>query len=202
VPFGGHYRIIDITLSNCINSGLRKSTSSPNTKHSRSTATFAKAGPDRGQELGEFFEILPPMQRTGRRGTWEPLTRCIRTSIPSAASSQVHDHSFRRSHLQNGLQPDDDYTRKRRRDHAGHPSIARMKCAVRRGRGRQTGEVLGFEEKPCHFLRSPSTQHRRRIHGIYIFNTETLLKPHRRRRRSNSKHDFAQHFAQPLGQKK
>jgi len=23
VPFGGHYRIIDITLSNCINSGLR-----------------------------------------------------------------------------------------------------------------------------------------------------------------------------------
>ena len=24
VPFGGHYRIIDITLSNCINSGLRK----------------------------------------------------------------------------------------------------------------------------------------------------------------------------------
>src|ERR1035441_2148323 len=24
VPFGGHYRIIDITLSNCINSGLRR----------------------------------------------------------------------------------------------------------------------------------------------------------------------------------
>ena len=24
VPFGGHYRLIDITLSNCINSGLRK----------------------------------------------------------------------------------------------------------------------------------------------------------------------------------
>jgi glucose-1-phosphate adenylyltransferase len=24
VPFGGHYRIIDFTLSNCINSNLRK----------------------------------------------------------------------------------------------------------------------------------------------------------------------------------
>ena len=24
VPFGGHYRIIDFTLSNCLNSGMRK----------------------------------------------------------------------------------------------------------------------------------------------------------------------------------
>ena len=66
VPFGGHYRIIDITLSNCINSGLRKvyiltqyKALSLN-RHIREGWTSIVA-----QELGEFFELLPPMQRTG-----------------------------------------------------------------------------------------------------------------------------------------
>ena len=66
VPFGGHYRIIDITLSNCINSGLRhvyiltqyKALSL--NRHIREGWTGIVA-----QELGEFFELLPPMQRTG-----------------------------------------------------------------------------------------------------------------------------------------
>ena len=89
VPFGGHYRIIDITLSNCINSGLRKvyiltqyKALSLN-RHIREGWTGIMA-----QELGEFFEILPPMKRTGSKpGTWEPPMPSIRTSIPSAASS-------------------------------------------------------------------------------------------------------------------
>ena len=66
VPFGGHYRIIDITLSNCINSGLRRvfiltqyKALSLN-RHIREGWTGIVA-----QELGEFFELLPPMQRTG-----------------------------------------------------------------------------------------------------------------------------------------
>ena len=66
VPFGGHYRIIDITLSNCINSGLRKvyiltqyKALSLN-RHIREGWTGIVA-----QELGEFFELMPPMQRTG-----------------------------------------------------------------------------------------------------------------------------------------
>ena len=64
VPFGGHYRIIDITLSNCINSGLRRvyiltqyKALSLN-RHIREGWTGIVA-----QELGEFIEILPPMQR-------------------------------------------------------------------------------------------------------------------------------------------
>src|SRR5277367_5078451 len=66
VPFGGHYRIIDITLSNCINSGLRKVYIMTQYKalslnrHIREGWTGIVA-----QELGEFFEIMPPMQRTG-----------------------------------------------------------------------------------------------------------------------------------------
>src|ERR1700741_2243814 len=64
VPFGGNYRIIDITLSNCINSDLRhvyiltqyKALSL--NRHIREGWTSVVA-----QELGEFIEILPPMQR-------------------------------------------------------------------------------------------------------------------------------------------
>src|SRR6202012_3414940 len=63
-PFGGNYRIIDITLSNCINSDLRRvyiltqyKALSLN-RHIREGWTGVVA-----QELGEFIEILPPMQR-------------------------------------------------------------------------------------------------------------------------------------------
>src|SRR5580704_9811044 len=44
VPFGGVYRIIDITLSNCINSDLRRVLFSLNTKPSASTAMCDAAG--------------------------------------------------------------------------------------------------------------------------------------------------------------
>src|ERR1700727_1648609 len=64
VTFGGIYRIIDITLSNCINSDLRRvyiltqyKALSLN-RHIREGWTGIVA-----QELGEFIEILPPMQR-------------------------------------------------------------------------------------------------------------------------------------------
>src|ERR1700744_5008733 len=63
-PCGGNYRIIDITLSNCINSDLRRvyiltqyKALSLN-RHIREGWSGSVA-----QELGEFIEILPPMQR-------------------------------------------------------------------------------------------------------------------------------------------
>ena len=64
VTFGGIYRIIDVTLSNCINSDLRKifiltqyKALSLN-RHIREGWGNAVA-----RELGEFIEILPPMKR-------------------------------------------------------------------------------------------------------------------------------------------
>ena len=64
VPFGGHYRIIDITLSNCINSELRHVYILTQYK-ALSLNRHIREGWDRivAQELGEFIEILPPMQR-------------------------------------------------------------------------------------------------------------------------------------------
>ena len=123
VPFGGHYRIIDITLSNCINSGLRKVYIMTQYKalclnrHIREGWTGIVA-----QELGEFFEIMPPMQRTG--ANWYMGTAdAVYQNIYSIGSEQPKyviilsgDHIYKM-----------DYSRMleasqgvRRRGHAGH----------------------------------------------------------------------------------
>jgi glucose-1-phosphate adenylyltransferase len=69
VPFGGHYRIVDVTLSNCINSGLRKVfiltqyKSLSLNRHIRNGWYNVVAN-----DLEEFIEIIPPQQRVGE--TW------------------------------------------------------------------------------------------------------------------------------------
>ena len=65
VYFGGPYRIIDFTLSNCINSGLRKIFIATQYK-SLSLSRHIRMGWNIvSEELGEFVEILPPQKRIG-----------------------------------------------------------------------------------------------------------------------------------------
>ena len=68
VPFGGLYRIIDFTLSNCINSGLRRALVVTQFK-SRSLDRHIRQGWNfLSTELGESVEVLPPQQRIDE--TW------------------------------------------------------------------------------------------------------------------------------------
>jgi glucose-1-phosphate adenylyltransferase len=68
VPFGGLYRIVDFTLSNCINSGLRRVLVVTQFK-SRSLDRHIRAGWSfLSNELGESVEVLPPQQRIDE--TW------------------------------------------------------------------------------------------------------------------------------------
>ena len=63
VPFGGIYRIIDFTLSNCINSGLRRIYVLTQYK-SFSLQKHLLAGWDVcSNQLGEFIDIIPAQQR-------------------------------------------------------------------------------------------------------------------------------------------
>ncbi len=63
VPFGGAYRIIDFTLSNCINSGLRRVIVLTQYK-ARSLDRHIRQGWNfLPSELGESIEVLPPQQR-------------------------------------------------------------------------------------------------------------------------------------------
>jgi glucose-1-phosphate adenylyltransferase len=197
VPFGGHYRIIDITLSNCINSGLRRvyvltqyKALSLN-RHIREGWTGIVA-----QELGEFFELLPPMQRTG--ANWYMGTAdAVYQNIYSIGSEQPKhmiilsgDHIYKM-----------DYSRMLdyHRDNKAEVTLATIPVApdevarfgvVDVG---NTGEVQGFLEKPASTtFRSPFNPDKVEASmGVYIFNTEILLKALIADAEDpNSKHDF------------
>ena len=210
VPFGGHYRIIDITLSNCINSGLRRvfvltqyKALSLN-RHIREGWTGIVA-----QELGEFFELMPPMQRTG--ANWYMGTAdAVYQNIYSIGSEQPKhiiilsgDHIYKM-----------DYSRmlEQHKETGAEVTLATLPIAPNEVSRfgvvevSQTGEVLGFEEKPVKTsFRSPfNPDSVDASMGIYIFNTEILLKALIADAEDpNSKHDFG-HDIQPdmLGSKK
>jgi glucose-1-phosphate adenylyltransferase len=68
VPFGGIYRIIDFTLSNCINSGLRKMYVLTQYKSASLQRHIRLGWNILSSELGEYIELLPAQQRVG--DTW------------------------------------------------------------------------------------------------------------------------------------
>src|SRR5262245_42840733 len=63
VPFAGNYRIIDFTLSNCINSDIRKILVLTQYKAASLNRHVDQAWRFLTRELDEFVEIVPPQQR-------------------------------------------------------------------------------------------------------------------------------------------
>ncbi|MGH9355331.1 MAG: sugar phosphate nucleotidyltransferase, partial [Terriglobia bacterium] len=65
VHFGGAYRIVDITLSNCVNSDLRRIFVVTQYKALSLNRHLREGWSVVANELGEFVQILPPMKRVG-----------------------------------------------------------------------------------------------------------------------------------------
>jgi glucose-1-phosphate adenylyltransferase len=63
VPFGGLYRIIDFTLSNCINSNLRRMLVLTQYKARSLDRHIAGGWGFLSRDLGDYIEVLPPQQR-------------------------------------------------------------------------------------------------------------------------------------------
>ena len=63
VPFGGIYRIIDFTLSNCINSDIRKCLVLTQYKANSLYRHLDQGWKFLCRELGEYIEVIPPQQR-------------------------------------------------------------------------------------------------------------------------------------------
>jgi glucose-1-phosphate adenylyltransferase len=210
VPFGGHYRLIDITLSNCINSGLRKvyiltqyKALSLN-RHIREGWTGIVA-----QELGEFFELMPPMQRTG--ANWYMGTAdAVYQNIYSIGSEQPKyiivlgaDHVYKMNYsrmLAHHKEMNAEVTLATIPIPSGEVSRFGVVEVAR------NGDVLGFQEKPTStsYRSSNDPNSVDASMGIYIFNTETLLKALMADAEDpNSKHDFGHNILPGLlGKKK
>jgi glucose-1-phosphate adenylyltransferase len=197
VTFGGIYRIIDVTLSNCFNSDLRKVYILTHYKalslnrHIREGWSGVVAS-----ELGEFIEILPPMQRVSANwymGTADAVYQNI-YSIGSEEPKHVlilsGDHIYKMN-----------YARMLEQHQASGADVTIGTILIEPEETRhfgvvdvdRQGRVIGFEEKPKETkLRSPyNPEMVSGSMGIYLFNTEVLIPVLLKDAEDpNSKHDF------------
>ena len=152
VPFGGAYRIIDFTLSNCLNSGLRRMLILTQYKAASLDRHISRGWQFLCPELGEFIATLPPEQRIGEHwylGTADAVYQNIYTierEQPEHVLILSGDHIY---HM--------DYS-KMLREHFESNADATIACipvpkeeASRFGvmQADETGRVVQFEEKPA-----------------------------------------------------
>jgi len=179
VPFGGVYRIIDVTLSNCINSDLRRVFVLTQYK-ALSLNRHVRLGWSSLMGLGDFIEILTPQMRVSTSwylGTADAVYQNI-YSIGSERSTYAiilsGDHIYKmnyRKMLQQHV------------DSGAHVTVATIEAdaaeAARRFGIIETDaqwRVLGFEEKPADPKRSAVRPDKCNASmGIYIFNTQLLI---------------------------
>jgi glucose-1-phosphate adenylyltransferase len=91
VPFGGLYRIVDFTLSNCINSNLRRILVLTQYKARSLDQHLAAGWSFLHRELDEYVDVLPPQQRIDEhwyKGTADAIYQNI-YSIEKAAPRLV-----------------------------------------------------------------------------------------------------------------
>jgi glucose-1-phosphate adenylyltransferase len=182
VPFGGVYRIIDFTLSNCVNSGIRQIfiltqyKSLELARHIRDGWSFF------APQLGEFIEVLPPMKRIHSDwylGTADAVYQNIESIIAGSPQETLilsGDHIYKMDY-----QEMMDWHRKNEADVTIatlqiQPEDASRFGVLKIGEGFR---VMGFEEKPKHGNPSRSVFNERMVSasmGIYIFSTPILLR--------------------------
>jgi glucose-1-phosphate adenylyltransferase len=180
VPFGGIYRIIDFTLSNCLNSNLRRIL----------VLTQYKAmSLDRHitlgwrsylcRELGEFIDVVPPQQRIDEQwyqGTADAVYQNIYTlekERPEHVVILAGDHIYKM-----------DYAKliAFHKDKNADLTIAALRVPAGQSRAygimqiNDSGRVVGFDEKPEIPKTIPGNpEYALASMGIYVFNAPFLF---------------------------
>jgi glucose-1-phosphate adenylyltransferase len=197
VPFGGIYRIIDVTLSNCINSDLRKifiltQYKALSLNHHIRHGWFNFFAHD----LDEFIEIIPPQKRVGE--SWYLGTAdAVRQNLYSINSVDNIQHVIILSgdHI---YKMDYSLMLKQHIDSGADVTISTIAIKLdqvhRFGvvKVNDSGKIYGFQEKPA--IPEPSLKNPTCADvsmGIYIFNKETLVPVlEEDAKNPNSSHDF------------
>ena len=189
VYFGGPYRIIDFTLSNCLNSGLRKIFIALQYKSLSLTRHLRFGWSVVADELGEFIEVLHPQKRVGEhwyQGTADAVYQNLYSILREEPRHLIvlsGDHVYKM-----------DYSRMLRfhLDRAAGATIAVIEVpaddASRFGITQLDGDdrLIGFLEKPRDL--QPG-QHLASM-GIYIFDMNVLLPALEEDARAPTSHDF------------
>jgi len=202
VYFGGPYRIIDFTLSNCINSGLRRIFIATQYKSLSLNRHIRMGWNVVSEELGEFIEILPPQKRVGEHwylGTADAVYQNL-YSITREAPSHViilsADHVYKMDYakmLRFHVEKDADVT------------LATIEVPVTDGRRfgivaiDESERVTGFEEKPDRPTAVPgSPDVALASMGIYIFKADVLMRALEDDAARDTQHDFGRNIIPAL----
>jgi glucose-1-phosphate adenylyltransferase len=196
VTFGGIYRIIDITLSNCLNSDLRRVYILTQYKALSLNRHIREGWNILGREVGEFIEVLPPMKRVSDQW-YQGTADAVYQNIYSIGSEQPKyvlilsgDHIYKMDYGKMMAQHLD--------------SAADITLATIQIDPSQTyqfgvvdvdkdGRINGFQEKPkITTLRSPLNPEKvAGSMGVYLFNADVLIPALLKDAESKqSSHDF------------
>jgi glucose-1-phosphate adenylyltransferase len=194
VYFGGPYRIIDFTLSNCINSGLRRVFIATQYK-SLSLSRHIRMGWNIvSEELGEFIEILPPQKRVGEHwylGTADAVYQnlySIQRESPRHVIVLSGDHVYKM-----------DYAKMLRfhMERGAAATLATIEVPVAEAYRfgiiavDESQRVVGFEEKPAVAKTVPgSPDVALASMGVYIFETNALMQALEADAGQPTSHDF------------
>jgi len=196
VPFGGLYRLIDFTLSNCVNSGVM---------HVNVLTQYKSESLDRHlmnywnslfvREFGHSLCIIPPQFRTGSSwyaGTADAIAQNVYTFIqgnPECVLILSGDHVYKMDY---SLMVDQHLTT------GASLTIACLEVDLEEASQfgvlvvDDSNKVTAFEEKPAKPSPVPGNPAKALVSmGVYIFETNSLVRRLREdARRSESSHDF------------
>ena len=174
VSFGGKYKIIDFPLSNCINSSIDTVGVLTQYQPLALNEYIGNGAPwDLDRSMGGL-SVLPPYQRSGGSDWYKGTANAIFQNIdfikqynPEYVLILSGDHIYKM-----------DYS-KMLENHKNNNAVCTVATirvpiseASRFGicNTKENGEIYEFEEKPCEPKNNQASM------GIYIFNTETLIK--------------------------
>lgn len=198
VPFGGIYRIIDFTLSNCVNSGIRRIHILVQYK-SMSLARHIRMGWNiLNSEIGEYIDVVPAQQRIDEhwyQGTADSIYQnlySIHIENPEQVLILAGDHIYKM-----------DYQLMLNRHRQSHADLTIGVVPVPKTEAPSVGvievdkhhTVVGFEEKP----KTPKTVLGDPAHvygsmGIYIFERQVLEEELEEDACQGTDHDFGKNI--------
>jgi glucose-1-phosphate adenylyltransferase len=194
VSFGGPYRIIDFTLSNCVNSGLRKIFIATQYKAQSLNRHVRLGWSVVNTELGEFVEILPPQKRVGENwylGTADAVYQnlyIIEREAPRWVIVLSGDHIYKMDY---GKMLDVHIAR------GASLTVGAIEVPVADSRRfgvlevDQDSRLTGFQEKPTSAAPTPwNPAVCLGSMGVYIFDTAVLMRELVKDAEEGSSHDF------------
>ncbi len=198
VPFGGIYRIIDITLSNCINSNLRSIYILPQYKYD-SLERHLRLGWDiLSPALDEFIISIPPQKRINDhwyKGTADAIYQNIYSldeRNPDYVLILSGDHVYKMN-----------YAKMIKFHIKNKADITVGAIEVDKSESSQLGilqidagnRILGFQEKPvCPETLPSDSTHCFGSMGVYVFSTKALREVLAEDAPMNSAHDFGKNI--------